>query len=386
MERAKVRKRLLALLTDLVGIPSVFPPGDTRKIAAYAADALTPYDYRIEVVGRRPEVANVIASMGSSGPNLVFSVHTDTVDVGNENQWKSPPFRAQPADGRIVGLGACNAKASMAVHLWLAQELARRGGPARGTLTFTFVGDEENIGLDGLAFLRDSNAVTPNTLIVGGPTGNKLVTEERGVMWVRVTARGRAAHGGAPSSGDSAIMRAHRIIGTLERELPPRLESRRSTGAARRTFNIGRIHGGKNTNVVPELCALEIDLRTLPQDDMEALFSEVQAAIAASEEPPDSYAVELVTGTPGFTVSGDRPVVRAFHAASVAVTGRVPERLTPVGASDARHFARYGCDIVGYGPGDGLDSHVPNESVPVEELVTAALIQYDAVGRLVNLT
>jgi len=285
----------------------------------------------------------------------------------------------------VYGLGACNCKSSMAVHLWLAEEMARRGGPGTGEVAFTFVGDEENLGPDGLAHLREAGAVRPTTLIVAAQTRNRLVTEERGVMWVRVTARGKAAHAGAPDTGDSAILRMHRVVAAIERELAPRLRGRRSANGQQSTLSIGRIRGGENTNVVPDHCAIEIDRRILPDEDFDAALDELRRIVDAAGEPAGALSVELLTGTPGFSAPEDGAGVRAFREAITAITGHPPERLNVVGASDGRYFARDPVEIIVFGPGDGADSHKPDESVPLPELVDAALILVGVVERLLGI-
>ena len=272
----------------------------------------------------------------------------------------------------------------MAVHLWLAREIARRGGPRLGEIVFTFVGDEESLGLDGLAYLRESRAVAPDWLIVGGPTANRLVREERGVMWVRVTTRGRAAHAGAPQLGDSAILRMHRVMAAIERELAPRLAARRSPVGLASTFSIGKIRGGENTNEVPESCEIEIDRRLLPAESVEEALAEIESCASAAGEPASGVVVELLIGTPGFSAPQDGKTVRAFGEAIIGCTGKAAERLDAVGASDGRHFARDGIEIIGYGPGDGVNSHAANEYVELDEMVEAALVQLDAAQRLLG--
>ena len=78
----------------------------------------------------------------------------------------------------------------MAVQIWLAEEIARRGGPKTGEVVFTFVGDEENLGPDGLAYLRETGAVDPDVLICGAQTQLQAITEERGVLWVEICNNG----------------------------------------------------------------------------------------------------------------------------------------------------------------------------------------------------
>lgn len=384
IDRRLLGEELLALLADLVAIPSPYPPGDTTAIADYSAKFLSAAGYRTETLARRKSVDNVVARLGEGRPSLVFSAHADTVDAGQRSAWKTDPFQATLRDGRIYGLGACNCKGSMAVHLWLAREIARRGGPRPGEIVFTFVGDEESLGPDGLAYLRELRAVAPDWLIVGGPTANRLVLEERGVMWVRVTARGKAAHAGAPQLGDSAILRMHRLMATIDRELAPRLAARRSPGGLVSTFSIGKIRGGENTNVVPESCEIEIDRRLLPEESVEGAYAEIERCVSAAGEPAASLAVELLTGTPGFGAPQEGKAVRAFGEAIMRCTGKAAERLDAVGASDGRHFARDGIEIIGYGPGDGVNSHAANEYVELDEMVEAAQVQFNAAQRLLG--
>jgi acetylornithine deacetylase/succinyl-diaminopimelate desuccinylase family protein len=385
-DRRALGERLLGILRDLVAIPSPFPPGDTTAIAAFAADFLERLGYRVGRHSRQPGIVNVVARLGAGPPSVVFNAHADTVGVGERAAWTTDPFAATLLDGRVYGLGACNCKSSMAVHLWLAAEIARRGGPRAGEIVFTFVGDEENLGPDGLAYLREAGEVRPTTLVVAAQTRNRLVTEERGVMWVRVTAHGKAAHAGAPDTGDSAILRMHRVIVALERDLVPRLRDRRSSGGQRSTLSIGRIRGGENTNVVPDRCAIEIDRRILPAEDFDGALRELRGIVEASGEPPGTLAVELLTGTPGFSAPEDGAGVRAFREAVGKVTGRPPERLNVVGASDGRYFARDPVEIIVFGPGDGADSHKPDEFVALDELVDAAQIQAGVALRLLGIS
>ena len=370
MDRQALGEELLALLGGLLSIPSTYPPGDTSRIAAHCRDFLAPLGYSVEMVSRRQGVDNVIARRGSGKPSVVFNAHADTVGVGERSAWRTDPLKATVKDGKVYGLGAANCKASMAVHLWLARKLASEPEQRRGEVVFTFVGDEENLGPDGMAFMREKGMVRPTCLIVAAPTRNRLVTEERGVMWVRATTRGKAAHAGAPHTGDSAVMRMHSVISNLQR-----FRSKTSNTGQQSTLSIGRIRGGENINVVPDRCVMEMDRRLLPEEDFEAAFAELKVLCDGAE-------VELLTGTPGFSAPDGGPAVKAFSSAIEALTGKPAQRLNVVGASDGRYFARDRIEILVTGPGDGADSHIPNEFVPLEELIDAALIHGAAMDRM----
>ncbi len=374
---------LVATLGRLIEIGSTVPPGDCSKIGRYLADRLKAMGYRVETLSRQANVDNVVARLGAGRPRLVISTHVDTVGVGTPEAWTSDPFNARIADGKVYGLGAANAKGSVAAQLWLAEEIAKAGGPRQGELVFAFVGDEERLGPDGLAFLRERGVVTPDILVIGGPTANQLVIAERGVMWARVTARGRTAHAGEPGAGDNAILRMIRVIAAIEEALGPRLAARRD-GAMQATLNIGRITGGHNTNVVPDLCAIEIDRRLLPSETVEGAFEELRLAALSANEPDGLIAFELLTGTQGFKAGAEGAGVRAFSSAIETETGRPVQFLNAMGVGDGRYFARDGIEIINFGPGDGAAGHAANEWLAIDQLVEAAAILMRATETLLG--
>src|SRR3982751_2474546 len=151
-----MKKDLDAILTDLIALPSPYPPGTSVEICAYAAKRLKKAGYKVEIATHKTGGDNVVPRRKgkAKGPTIAFNAHVDTVGVGERANWKSDPYKALVKGGLVYGLGAGNCKGSMAVQLWLAGEVARRGGPAKGELIFTFVADEENLGPEGMAFLR----------------------------------------------------------------------------------------------------------------------------------------------------------------------------------------------------------------------------------------
>jgi len=381
----KLDSDLVAILSDLIALPSPYPPGTSVEICAYAARRLKKAGYKVEIAAKSKGVDNVVARMKGkgSGPTVAFNAHVDTVGVGERANWKSDPFKALVKGGLVHGLGAGNCKGSMAVQLWLAEEIARRGGPAKGELIFTFVADEENLGPDGMAFLRKSGKVRPDALILGAQTENNLIVAERGVMWARITTRGKAAHAGNPAAGDNAILRMMRLVGALQAHYDKAL-AQRVQGAMKSTVNVGMFHGGHNTNVVPSACTVEIDRRLLPGEKVKDAFQELKRVVDAVGEPRSLYTVEFLTGTNGFFAPENGAAVGAFEAAVKAVTGRTVKFLNATGVSDGRYYADDGIEIINFGPGSGAQGHAANESVPIAQMVEAATIQLDVVRRLMG--
>ena len=136
-----MKNELVSILSDLIALPSPYPPGTSVEICAYAARRLKKAGYKVETATHKKGVDNVVARMkgkapgkAGRGPVIAFNAHVDTVGVGERTNWKSDPYKALVKGGLVYGLGAGNCKGSMAVQIWLAEEIARRGGPAKGEL------------------------------------------------------------------------------------------------------------------------------------------------------------------------------------------------------------------------------------------------------------
>ena len=368
-----IAESLHALLAELIAIPSTTPPGDTRAICEVAGEHFRAAGYAVSMPMRTPPIANLVARLGEGSPCVVFNSHIDTVGTGDRAAWRTDPFAATMEKGRIYGLGANNCKGSAAVHLWLASEIAQRGGPKLGSVVFVLAGDEERLGPEGTAYLREEGLIEPDALVLGAPTENHLIVEERGILWLEIETTGRAAHGGDPPVGDNAILRMMRLLERLQTELGPRLAARRS-GQKISTMNIGTLHGGENPNVVPDCCTARIDRRLLPDEPVGEALAEMEAVLASAGEPVGTYSVRRLVGTDGFSAPLDGPHVSALAAAIEERLGRPPGVLNALAASDGRFFARDGIEIVNFGPGDGAVSHAANEFVPITEMVDAALI------------
>lgn len=380
-----LKSSLVALLSDLIAIPTTYPPGNTVDFCNYVENRLRPCDFQMKRYMSCSPTDNLVVRIDSPSmsPSIAFNVHVDTVEPGSISAWEGDPYQAHIREDRLYGLGATNCKGSAALHIWLVEEIFRRGGIQRGSITFSFVGDEEALGSNGTKMLRDKSVLAPQILVVGAPTSNDLLIDERGVMWLRLVTFGTGGHAGDPASADNAIDRLVRLLSLLETEVFQKLETRKQ-GTIASTVNVGKISGGTNTNVVPQQAAAEIDRRLLPNESVEDAFSEIQMVLDKSVEPEDSYKLEMLVGTNGFQGESNGLGVKAFSNAITKELSRAPEFLTPIGAFDGRHFATDKIEIINTGPGESSEGHSPNESILISELMDAAHIHLSAIELLVG--
>jgi acetylornithine deacetylase/succinyl-diaminopimelate desuccinylase-like protein len=383
---------LVALCARLVRIPSENPPGDTRAVATFVADYLTALGLAVQVHAPHPERPNVVATLGTAAarPHLLLNSHLDTFPAGEG--WTQPPFGGVVIDARLYGRGASDMRAGLAVSLLLARLLAEQ--PPPGRVTFSYSSDEEAGGTWGtrwllahLPALRDADAC-----LIGDQCGPWAVgVGEKGGLWLRLRAAGRAAHAayGTRHSATAALVRALAVAESLGELVPPTppdvaavLAHERPLVAAhwgeeaaaildRVTVNIGTLAGGAATNLVADRAEATLDIRLplgLRADDvLRALEARLAAAGLAD------VAIEVLARFDPYCTPPDAPIVRAVVAASAAVRGEPTVPVVRLGATDARFFRAAGIPTVVYGP---TAHHMggPDEYVTLADLITTARV------------
>jgi acetylornithine deacetylase len=369
-----------ALLARLVAFDST-----SRNSNLPLADFLCGYLDRPGIrVRRNPspggDKVNLIFELGPEAdperedgrPGLVLSGHMDVVPA-EEPEWESDPFTLADRGDRWVGRGACDMKGFLALAANLA--LAASGRRLAHPLALLFTYDEE-VGTLGARRLVDScpeARALPASVVIGEPTGLRVVRAHKGHMTMRITLHGRSAHSGYPHLGSNAIEPAGEVIAALTRlrrelaaEGAPHAELFPEVPFV--PLNVGRVQGGAAINVVPDRCIVELGLRALPGVDSRRLAERVEQAARAAAAPfvPD---VEVLADSPPLLVPEEAPLLRRL--CSLVGQG---ESATVSFATDAGWLQRLGMDCVLFGPGSIDAAHRPNEHVPKADLATARAV------------
>lgn len=359
------------------------PPGRESEVARLVAAMCE--DLGMEVTSHEAEAGrpNVIARKTfGSGPVVGYCSHLDTVPVGDPSSWRHDPLGAVVEDGKLWGRGACDAKGPIAAALEAVAVLLDGAPSLRGTLELELVSGEETMGFVGAKHLVEAKLVAPHVVVVGEPTSLSVVVAQRGVCWLEIETRGRAAHGSAPERGVNAIAHMAEIIGLIEDSLPD--VSHPVLGGP--SINVGTIRGGAKVNMVAASCVVEVDRRTIPGESPESVVNNVQDAIerARARYPDIDARVRVAFSGSPFEIGTSRPLVREVSEAMVDATGRPAELMGFRGASDARFFAAAGIDVVVCGPGDIAVAHTVSEHVDIDELERAALAYALTFARLLG--
>jgi acetylornithine deacetylase len=284
---------VVALTRALVDIDST--TGREGEAGRWLADYLRGRGFAVTEQRVDTSRFNVIATVAD--PQVVFSTHFDCVP---------PFFPSRLSDDRIYGRGACDAKGILAAQVAAADRL-RHQGEMRVGLVFV-VGEER--GSDGA---REANKLTTSCrfLIDGEPTDNRLGVATRGVLRLRFSATGRAAHSSFPELGDSAI---DKLIDALVDLRAIDLPSDEMLG--RTHYTVGLISGGVAPNVVSPTAEAEVMFRTVSDaDQIRQAVSSLTSRVAVDdvlEIPP--VRMKTISGfdTAVFPFTTDIPMLPAW--------------------------------------------------------------------------
>jgi succinyl-diaminopimelate desuccinylase len=306
----------------------------------------------VEVAGSmhngRPVLAATVGP--AKGATIVLHGHLDVVPARPEQ------FSPRLEDDRLYGRGAYDMKGGLAAMMLAVHDLASQD---RVRVHFLCVADEESEEVDqrGSDYLVEHGYIG-DFAITGEPTDLHIGIQAKGVLAMRIEVTGTAAHGSTPWAGDNAVLKAIDIFRQIE-ALPFARES--SDLFDRPSINLGRILGGDALNKVPDLCAIDVDVRYLPGQDAEVIRAAVDAL-------PDARVVKVFHRRP-VIVERDNPYVQALGEAIGRVAAPPGEQISVGrdGASDAISFLDAGVPAVECGP-SGAGHHGPDEWVSVRSL------------------
>ena len=395
-------------------------PGE-RKAAEYVATLLDEVGIESTIIEGRPGRANVVARWGGGDGRapLLLHGHLDVVPA-EADDWQVDPFAGEIVDGQVWGRGAVDMKDfdAMLLSVVRARAVADRAPDREVVLCFT--ADEEAGGHHGAGILVDQHAdlfadcteavgeVGGFSTTVRGRRVYLIESAEKGMAWMRLTARGRAGHG-SMLNPDNAITRlsgavtrigAHhwpvRLTPTMEVLLatigdlagveatPENAEAlveefgdaARMLGAViRNTANPTMLQGGYKSNVIPTEAQAVIDGRFLPgyEDEFFATLAELAG---------DGVEFEFLSKQDPWETPYDGDLVAAMTRSLLAED---PEALVAPylmsGGTDAKHFRKLGMRSYGFAPlrlPADLDFtalfHGVDERVPVDALEFGARV------------
>ena len=394
-------------------------PGE-RKAAEHVAALLSEVGIEPEIHESEPGRASVLARWGgTTGEPLLLHGHLDVVPA-DADDWKVHPFSGEIQDGYVWGRGAVDMKDFDAMLLSVVRARQRAGAVPERPMVLCFTADEEAGGHKGAEYLvkEHSDLLADCTEAIGEVGGWSatirgrrvylIEAAEKGMAWMRLTAKGNAGHGSMVHPDNAVTELAAAVARIGRHEWPVRLtpsmqvllsavgeiagveatpenaeslvdefgSAARMLGAViRHSTNPTMLQAGYKVNVVPGEATAHVDGRFLPGYEDE--FFDTLADLVG-----ENVSVDWVSKQHALETTFDGDLVDAITA---SLLDEDPEaKVAPYlmsGGTDAKHWRKLGIRSFGFAPlrlPADLDFtalfHGVDERVPVDALEFGARV------------
>lgn len=342
-------------------------------LISYVKDYLRAHGVVSELVPTEDgQKASLFATIGPRDvPGVALSGHTDVVPVEGQ-AWETDPFKLTLKDGRYYGRGTTDMKGFLACVLAAVPRFRARTLTRPVHIAFSYDEEIGCLGVRPMIAEMGARLPLPRVVIVGEPTGMKVVDAHKGPVRWQIDIAGRAAHSSMAHLGVNAITYAGRILGEIERiedelkRYPPEVRFEPPYP----TMQVTTIEGGTASNIVPIACRIGCEVRALPGLDIDAIEARLNRFVKdnclpemTAMAPEAGVRVTRTNYVPPFGAeAGSEAVALALSLAGQNETFAVSY------ATEAGLFQDAGAPSVVCGPGDIAQAHTANEWIEAAEL------------------
>jgi glutamate carboxypeptidase len=369
-------------LEEMVDIDSgSYTPEGVNRVADLCEARFRSHGWSVERIAHRPaegepQLGDLLVGRlaGSGGPRVLMIGHTDTVfDPGTAAE---RPFRVE--GGRALGPGVSDMKGGLLMGFVAVEVLQEAGFDGFASITYVNNPDEEIGSPFSHAHIAELAKDADVALVLEGARENgDIVSARKGVSDYVIQITGRAAHAGVePERGRSAVLEAAHKTVALQ------ALNGRWPGV---TVNVGVVRGGTRTNVVPERCTIEVDVRSPAEDTLREAEAEVERIAREHTVPDVSAEVRVGPGHRPMEKKEGGARLAALAIATAADLGFELRDAATGGASDANTTSAAGVPTLdGLGPVGG-DDHGPKEWLDLTSVVPRISLLAGLVSRLGSL-
>lgn len=326
-------------------------------------------------------LGNVIGRIGNGPKKIAFDAHMDTVDVGNRTNWEFDPFCGTVKDGYVWGRGTVDQKGGAASFVTAGRILKEIGVPEE--VTVYFVGSVIEEDCDGLCwkYIIEEDKLVPDCVISTEPTNLNVYRGHRGRMEMHMIFNGISAHGSAPERGVNAVYKASRACLEVEK-LHEKLAYDEFLGKGSVTVS-EFVSGSPSLCAVADFARVHLDRRLTWGETKESAVAEINNIIAKDGGKVEvlQYKETAYTGLeygmekyyPTWKIEESHPVVMNAVEGYTKLYNKKPhvDKWT-FSTNGVTIQGIYGIPVIGFGPGNEVLAHAPNEKTPVEHLVVAS--------------
>jgi acetylornithine deacetylase/succinyl-diaminopimelate desuccinylase-like protein len=439
---SRVEAETMGHFQALLRLDTSDPPGNEKPAADYLVRVLQDAGIAVQTLALEPHRPNVVARLKGSGarrPILIMG-HTDVVNV-DPARWRHPPFDATREGGYVYGRGAVDDKDNVVAGLMTILLLKRHGVALDRDVIFLAEAGEEGSTRVGIDFMVDRHFAEIDAeycLAEGGGVTREngqvkfagVQTFEKIPRAVVLTARGVSGHGSVPLPSNAIVRLSAAVARVGAWRAPVRLNATTrayferlaaispaeqaaryravldatQVGAAdeyfaaheprhasmlRTSVSPNIFNAGYRINVIPSEARALLDVRTLPDEDLDAFLAEIRRVVADASIEVAWAERDVRPPAPGARLDSE-----AFRAIEDAVRAHYDTVTLPTmatGATDMAYLRARGVQCYGIGPATdvedgpkGFGAHSDQERILEAELHRFVRFHYDVVRAIAS--
>lgn len=307
---------------------------------------------KIEIKQSNKFPSLIFTSQNTKTPKLWLAGHLDVVP-GSDSV-----FQPKIKDGKLYGRGAFDMKFAAACYLKLIEELKEKCFDYDFGIMLTT--DEEVGGQNGVKHLLDQGYLSEAAILPDGGKGWLIEIGAKGTWHLKVSAKGKSAHGSRTWLGENAIVKLANFLLELQSIFPK--EPCGDDAHWHATSNVGQISGGEAANKIPDHAEAFIDIRFRDAQEKADIADKLRALAKAHSIKISSE----VTGS-SYKANPDDKNIKLFSQIALRRFNIKTGTLISHGTSDGRYFFGKNIPLVMSRPeGDG--HHTDEEWVSVADL------------------
>lgn len=329
------RSDILALMKLLVSIKSMSPEnggdGEWERVQALN-DWLKVHGFLNQEIISAPDERvtkksrpNLVVTVDGSTRQVLWVIaHTDTVPVGDEGKWITPPLEMTEKDGKLFGRGCEDNLQGLVSAVFSALYLIENNITPKKTIKILFAADEEVGSAFGVKYLLSKTNIflEGDEILIpdgGDSKGETIEIAEKSILWLSFTVTGKETHASRPDNGENATLIASDLTMRLYRELHrlfPAIDDMFSPNKS--TFQpTKRLSNVDTVNIIPGLDKFSFDCRILPCYKTSDVLEEINLIIRATEKdyPKSSIKIEILQKTESPSTSPSSSIVKRLSQA-----------------------------------------------------------------------
>jgi succinyl-diaminopimelate desuccinylase len=342
--------KLYTLVEDLVKIPSMHKhPEELQRACHFCKEWLLQKGLQVAEYSSNDYPSLVASPKNSIKKFRVLMVgHLDVVAANPEN------FTPRYEGNRLYARGASDMKGMDAVMMMLIEEAAKQGYDDVGLILTT---DEEIGGMNGTRYIVDQGYQAEWVFVPDGGSNWKLVTEEKGILHLKLEVKGKTSQASMPWRGENAIEKLMKVFMRLREQFPELKEPQYTE-----SLNIGRVVGGKSTNQVADKVEAYLDIRFTSRYNARSLLAKVEEIVGKDGR------INTIVMSDVNSQQEHMEKILSFKHFVEDKTGKKIQLMKEYGGSDARFFGAKGIPSIIIKP-DSRNQHAKNEWVDMRDLV-----------------